>query len=100
MTMEGFIHPPVDVEELLKRIEERCKVDLPRPVKEVDYEPSLDLLYIRFRDPEGIELGEPLCTKAIAALFYDEKGITALEIVEFREMLVELGLAKPRVRSV
>jgi len=100
VTMEGFIHPPVDVEELLRRIEERCKVDLPRPVKEVDYEPSLDLLYIRFRDPEGIELGEPLCTKAIAALFYDEKGVTALEIVEFREMLEELGLLKARVRRV
>ena len=96
MTMDG--HPPVDVEELLKRIEERCKVDLPRPVKEVDYEPSLNLLFIRFRDPVTIELGEPLCTEAIAILFYDEKGVTALEIVEFREMLEELF--KARVRRV
>jgi len=98
--MDGFAPLPVDVEELLKRIEERCKVSLPRPVKEVDYERSLNLLFIRFRDPEGFELGESLCTKAIAAVFFDEKGVTALEIVEFRELLEELGLPKARVRSV
>jgi hypothetical protein len=96
--MGGFAPLPVDVEELLRRIEERCGVSLPRPVKEVGYEPSLDLLFIRFRDPEGIELGEPLCTRAIAAVFRDEKGVTALEVAELRELLEELFPPKAGAR--
>ena len=53
-----------------------------------------DLLFIRFREPRGIEVGEPLPLKTPTTLFTEEGTgeTTALEVIGISELLSELGI--------
>ena len=77
---------------LLELIEKKCNVRLPDVVIEVYLDREHDLLFIRFREPEGVELGEPLQTKTPSTLFTDEKSgeVTALEVIGVSDLLGEL----------
>jgi imidazole glycerol phosphate synthase subunit HisF len=83
----------VDIEKLLMGIERKCSVKLPRRVIEVYLDVDHDMLFIRFKEPDKTEVGEPLETKAIATLFTEEgtDEITALEIIGVSELLKELS---------
>jgi hypothetical protein len=77
---------------LLERLEEVCGVKLPGSVAEAYVDWERDLLFVRFREPSGPEVGEPLPTRTPATLFTDERTgeVTALEVVGLNELLKEL----------
>ena len=77
----------------MKRLEQLCGARLPEGAVEAHVDWEQDLLFVRFKEPRGVEVGEPLPTKAPAFLFTDESGeVTALEVVGLRGLLEELGL--------
>ncbi len=82
----------LNLAKLLELIEKKCNVRLPSTVIEVYLDREHDLLFIRFREPEGVELGEPLQTKTPSTLFTDEKSgeVTALEVIGVSDLLGEL----------
>ena len=82
----------LNLAKLLELIEKKCNVKLPSTVIEVYLDREHDLLFIRFREPEGVELGEPLQTKTPSTLFTDEKSgeVTALEVIGVSVLLGEL----------
>jgi hypothetical protein len=51
-----------------------------------------DLLFIRFKEPRRLEVGEPLLTNTIVTLFTDEESgeVTAIDIVGLSGLLKEL----------
>jgi len=83
----------IDLKELVVSIEKKCGLKLPRSVIEVYLDKDHDTLFIRFKEPERVELGEPLLTKTPATLFTEEETneITALEIVGVSELIKELS---------
>jgi hypothetical protein len=83
----------IDLNELLTLVERRCDVKLPRDVVEVYLGREHDLLFVRFKEPEGPEVGEPLPTRTPLTLFTEEDTgwVTALEIIGVNELLRELG---------
>jgi len=84
----------IDLRILIEAIEKKTGVKLPRKVIEAYLDDEHDLLFIRFKEPEKVEVGEPLPTEAITTLFTDEdtNEITALEIIDVSELLRELGI--------
>jgi hypothetical protein len=82
-----------NLKELLRFIEERAGVKLPRDITETHLDAEHDLLFIRFREPKGAEVGEPLPLKTLVMLFTEEDTgeVTALEIIGVRRLLTELG---------
>jgi len=84
----------IDLRILIEAIEKKTGVKLPRKVIETYLDDEHDLLFIRFKEPEKVEVGEPLPTEAITTLFTDEetKEVTALEIIDLTELLRELGI--------
>jgi hypothetical protein len=84
----------IDLRILIEAIEKKTGVKLPRKVIEAYLDDEHDLLFIRFKEPEKVEVGEPLSTEAITTLFTDEdtKEATALEIIELEEFLKEIGI--------
>ena len=82
----------LNLAKLLELIEKKCNVKLPSTVIEVYLDREHDLLFIRFREPEGVELGEPLQTKTPSTLFTDEKSgeVTALEVIGVSVLLGKL----------
>jgi hypothetical protein len=50
-----------------------------------------DLLFIRFREPRGVEVGEPLPLKMPVTLFTEEDTgeVTALEVIGISKLLIE-----------
>jgi hypothetical protein len=82
----------LNLAKLLELIEKKCNVRLPSTVIEVYLDRGHDLLFIRFREPEGVELGEPLQTKTPSTLFTDERSgeVTALEVIGVSDLLGEL----------
>jgi hypothetical protein len=84
----------IDLRILIEAIEKKTGVKLPRKVIEAYLDDEHDLLFIRFKEPEKMEVGEPLPTEAITTLFTDEetKEVTALEIMDVSELLRELGI--------
>jgi len=84
----------IDLRILIEAIEKKTGIKLPRKVTEVYLDDEHDLLFIRFKEPEKVEVGEPLPTEAIATLFTDEdtNDVTALEIIDVSELLRELGI--------
>jgi hypothetical protein len=84
----------IDLRILIGAIEKKTGVKLPRKVIEAYLDDEHDLLFIRFKEPEKVEVGEPLPTEAITTLFTDEdtKEATALEIIDVSELLRELGI--------
>jgi hypothetical protein len=62
---------------------QRAGLKLPRRVIEVCLDEKHDLLFIRFKEPRGVEVGEPLAINTIVTLFTDEESseVTAIEIV-------------------
>jgi hypothetical protein len=85
------------IEELLRLIGERTGVKLPRDVIETYLDTEHDLLFIRFREPRGVEVGEPLPLKTPVTLFTEEDTgeVTALEVIGMSKLLTELGLRRP-----
>jgi hypothetical protein len=50
-----------------------------------------DLLFVRFKEPSGVELGEPAPTRSIIIVFTDEAGeLTAVEVVGVKDAVEEL----------
>jgi hypothetical protein len=84
----------IDLRILIEAIEKKTGVKLPRKVIEAYLDDEHDLLFIRFKEPEKVEVGEPLPTEAITTLFTDEdtNEVTALEIIDVSELLRELGI--------
>jgi hypothetical protein len=84
----------IDLRILIEAIEKKTSVELPRKVIEAYLDDEHDLLFIRFKEPKKIEVGEPLPTEAITTLFTDEdtNEVTALEIIDLSELLRELGI--------
>ena len=84
----------IDLRILIEAIEKKTGVKLPRKVIEAYLDDEHDLLFIRFKEPKKVEVGEPLPTEAITTLFTDEetKEVTALEIIDLTELLRELGI--------
>ncbi|MCG2892993.1 MAG: hypothetical protein L7H00_05605 [Vulcanisaeta sp.] len=82
------------IEELLRSIEERAGVKLPRDIAMTYLDIAHDLLFIRFREPRGAEVGEPLPFKTFVTLFTEESTgeVTALEVIGVRRLLTELGI--------
>jgi len=85
----------LDLKKILDLIERKYNIKLPKRVIEVYLDDTHDLLFIRFKEPQGIEAGEPLPTRIIATIFIEEKTgeITALEIVGLSDLLEELAMA-------
>lgn len=85
----------LDLRKILVLIERKYSIKLPKKVIEVYLDDTHDLLFVRFKEPQGIETGEPLPTRAIATIFIEEKTgeITALEIVGLSDLLEELSTA-------
>jgi RNase adaptor protein for sRNA GlmZ degradation len=83
----------IDLEKLLSNIEEKFGMKLPRRVIEVYLDAKHEMLFIRFKETNKTEVGEPLQTKAIVTLFTEEETneITALEIIGISELLKELS---------
>ena len=81
------------IKELLRLIEERTGVKLPRDIIETYLDAEHDLLFIRFREPKGAEVGEPLPLKTFVTLFTEEGTgeVTALEVIGISKLLTELG---------
>jgi len=84
----------IDLRILIEAIEKKTGVKLPRKVIEAYLDDEHDLLFIRFKEPEKMEVGEPLPTEVITTLFTDEdtNEVTALEIIDLTELLRELGI--------
>jgi len=84
----------IDLRILIEAIEKKTGVKLPRKVIEAYLDDEHDLLFIRFKESEKVEVGEPLSTEAITTLFTDEdtNEVTALEIIDLTELLRELGI--------
>ena len=82
------------INELLRSIEERAEVKLPRDIFMTYLDIAHDLLFIRFREPRGVEVGEPLPFKTFVTLFTEEGTgeVTALEVIGIRRLLTELGI--------
>jgi hypothetical protein len=82
------------IKELLRLIEERTGVKLPRDIIMTYLDIAHDLLFIRFREPRGVEVGEPLPFKTFVTLFTEEDTgeVTALEVIGVRRLLSELGI--------
>ena len=87
----------VDLRRLLERIGEARGAKLPEKVVEAYLDAERDLLFVRFKEPEGAEVAEPLPTETPAFLFADERTgeVTALEIIGASELLKELKLSEP-----
>ncbi|MCC5998656.1 MAG: hypothetical protein LM573_06220 [Thermofilum sp.] len=85
----------LDLRKILDLIERKYSIKLPKKVIEVYLNDTHDLLFVRFKEPQGIETGESLPTRAIATIFIEEKTgeITALEIVGLSDLLEELATA-------
>jgi len=79
----------LDLRKLLRHVEELCSVELPRRVIEVALVED-SMLYVKFREPRGLEVGEPL--HSLIHVFKDSESgeITALEIIDLDSMLLEL----------
>ncbi|NAZ12858.1 MAG: hypothetical protein GU359_01730 [Desulfurococcales archaeon] len=92
MVVESLLQ--IDLRVLIDSLERKTGVKLPRKVIEVYLDDERDLLFIRFKEPKKVEVGEPLSTEAVATLFTDEdtKEVTALEIIEVSELLKELKI--------
>jgi len=84
----------LDLKKIIDGIESRCGIKLPREVIEVYLDREQDLLFIRFREPKSIEVGEPLSTKAVVTIFTDEESgkVTAIEVISLEDLAKELGL--------
>jgi len=92
MVVESLLQ--IDLRVLIDSLERKTGVKLPRKVIEVYLDDERDLLFIRFKEPKKVEVGEPLSTEAVATLFTDEdtNEVTALEIIEVSELLKELKI--------
>jgi uncharacterized protein YuzE len=84
----------LDLKKIIDGIESRCGIKLPREVIEVYFDREQDLLFIRFREPKSIEVGEPLSTKAVVTIFTDEESgeVTAIEVISLEDLMNELGI--------
>ena len=77
----------VDVRRVLEVVEELGAVSLPRRVIEAVLLPDEGVLHVRFEEPRGAELGEPI--HPLIYVFRDaETGrITAIEIIDLDEIV-------------
>jgi len=84
----------LDLRRLLESVESKCGVKLPRRVVEVYPDEEHDILFVRFKEPRGVEVGEPLPTRAVTTPFTEEDSgkVTALEVVGLSDLLEELAL--------
>ena len=84
--------------ELLEGLERLCGVKLPRSAADVHVDCGQDLLFVRFKEPSGPEVGEPLPTRTPAFLFTDERTgeVAALEVIGLSDLLRELALGARR----
>ena len=74
----------LDIEEVLRRVEEITGVKLPRRILEVSLLPEDGILYIRFSNASNAS-GEPL--HPLIHAFYDEAGnLAALEIIDINKL--------------
>jgi len=83
--------PRLDAEVLLQALSRVLGAELPRPT-EFHLDEEADVLFIRFREPEGAELGEPAPTRSLITVFTDEVtgAVTAVEIVGVEDAVEEL----------
>jgi len=84
----------LDLRKLLQHVERLCSVKLPRRVIEVALVED-SMLYVKFREPRGSEVGEPL--HPLIHVFKDSESgeITALEIIDLDTLLSELESQSP-----
>ena len=84
MGLESLLQ--VDLKKLVEKIGKTCGVDLPESVTEAYLDGERDLLFLRFEEPEGVEVAEPLPTRTPAFLLTEEDTgkVTALEVVGAR----------------
>jgi hypothetical protein len=84
----------LDLKKIIDGIESRCGIKLPREVIEVYFDRGQDSLFIMFREPKSIEVGEPLSTKAVVTIFTDGewREATAIEVISLEDLAKELGL--------
>jgi len=77
----------LDVEGILRKVEELTRVEFPRDVIEVSLEPKLNVLCVRFRRPSKAEVGEPLRHGIHLFTDRDTAEITAVEIVDSEKLM-------------
>ena len=77
------------LQELLRALERVLNTELPQPA-EVHEEG--DVLFVRLKEPVGVELGEPAPTRSLIIVFTDEVTgeVTAVEIVGAEDAVEEL----------
>jgi hypothetical protein len=63
----------LDLRKIIESIEHRCGIKLPREATEVYLDRERDLLFIRFREPRNVEVGEPFVPRC---LFNEYKPMT------------------------
>jgi len=81
--------PRLDTEVLLQALSRVLGAELPRPT---EFHLDEDVLFIRFREPSSVELGEPAPTRSLIIVFTDEVtgAVTAVEIVGVEDAVEEL----------
>jgi hypothetical protein len=78
----------LDVEFILQKVEEILQIKLPPKILEISLLPEDSLLYIRFNEASGREIGEP--AHPLIHVFNDEKGnLTSLEIIDINRFIKE-----------
>jgi len=84
----------LDLRKLLQHVERLCSVKLPRRVIGVALVED-SMLYVKFGEPRGSEVGEPV--HPLIHVFKDSESgeITALEIIDLDTLLSELESQSP-----
>lgn len=78
----------LDAEFIIQKVEEILQIKLPTKILEISLLPEDSLLYIRFSEASGRELGEP--AHPLIHVFNDEKGnLTSLEIIDINRFIKE-----------
>jgi hypothetical protein len=76
----------LDLKQVLSRVETLTGVKLPGEVIEASIVPGEAVLHLRFREPKGLELGEPLHPKIHLYRDKDTGEVTAIEIIDPEEL--------------
>jgi hypothetical protein len=76
----------LDLKRVLSRVEALTGVKLPGEVIEASIVPGEGVLHLRFREPRGLELGEPLHPKIHLYRDKDTGEVTAIEIIDPEEL--------------
>jgi hypothetical protein len=86
LKVSAALPPGLDLKRVLSRVEALTGVKLPGEVIEASIVPGEGVLHLRFREPRGLELGEPLHPKIHLYRDKDTGEVTAIEIIDPEEL--------------